>query len=154
VGGTGLRDTPHNRARVEARATIMTEEMAAGVFDYLHWFPKGNLAHLFQPALVPEPRPAMTIRAYAEQMWLPRKAPPLVRASLADTYRSALRRHILPALGDTSLADLTPAHLEDLCALRAPGDGSPAGWQARTGWRQDSRLPLGALRVPNGGEER
>jgi hypothetical protein len=36
--GTGLRDTPHNRARVEARATIMTEEMAAGAFDYLHWF--------------------------------------------------------------------------------------------------------------------
>jgi integrase len=59
----------------------------------------------------------MTIREYAEQMWLPRKVPPLVRASLTDTYRSALRRHILPALGDTSLADLTPAHLEDLRAL-------------------------------------
>jgi integrase len=115
--GTGLRDTPHNRARVAARATIMSEEMAAGTFDYVHWFPRGNLAHVFHPASAPEPRPVMTIRAYAEQMWLPRKVPPLVRASLADTYRSALRRHILPALGDTLLTDVTPARLEDLRAL-------------------------------------
>jgi integrase len=135
--GTALRDTPHNRARVDARATIMTEEIEAGTFDYLRWFPNGNLAHLFRPALgpVPEPPPIVTVRAYAEQTWLPRKVPPLVRASLADTYRSALRAHILPALGETTLADLTPMHLEDLKALmtRTVAKGGK-GLKMKTAW--------------------
>src|SRR5215470_975221 len=112
--GTGLRDTTRNRARVEVRALVMTEEMEAGTFDYLRWFPNGNLTHVFHPAPGPEPPPAVTVRAFAENTWLPRKVPPRVRASLADTYRSALRCHILPAFGDTPLRDLTPAHLEDL----------------------------------------
>src|SRR5262249_55515243 len=70
-----------------------------------------------RPPTPPAPRPPVTVCAYAEQIWLPRKVPPLVHASLADTYRSAPRAHILPAMGEVPLIDLTPAHLEDLRAL-------------------------------------
>jgi integrase len=52
----------------------------------------------------------------ADQTWLPRKLPPLVRATLADTYRSHLSRHIFPVFGDVPLPDVTPAALEDFRA--------------------------------------
>jgi hypothetical protein len=35
----------------------MTEEMEAGTFDYLRWFPNGNRAHELRPAPAPEPPP-------------------------------------------------------------------------------------------------
>ncbi len=47
--GTGLRDTPRNRKRVEARAVLINEEMEARAFDYLRWFPEGNKADQFKP---------------------------------------------------------------------------------------------------------
>src|SRR5213595_2517384 len=94
----------------------MSDEMAEGAFDYLRWFPKGNKAHLFRP-----PTPSLartpTVRGYADQTWLPRKVPPMVRATLADTYRCELRRHILPAFGDKPLDAVTPAALEDFRSL-------------------------------------
>ena len=47
--GTKLKDTPQNRKRLEARAQLMSEEIAAGTFDYLKWFPYGNKADQFTP---------------------------------------------------------------------------------------------------------
>jgi hypothetical protein len=77
--GTGLRDTPKNRARLERRAEVISEEIKAGSFDYLKWFKHGNKAHLFRPALPPTAVAPMPIAEWAEAVWLPRKVPPLVR---------------------------------------------------------------------------
>ena len=55
---------------------------------------------------------ALSVREYADERWLPRKVAPLVRATLADTYRSHLRRHILPAFGEKLLTGVTPPALE------------------------------------------
>src|SRR5437773_10612388 len=76
---TGLRDTPTNRKRLEARAHVIADEMAADGFDYLRWFPNGSkAAQLKMPA--PELSRVLMLQEYAEQTWLPRKVPPLVRA--------------------------------------------------------------------------
>ena len=71
--GTRLRDTPANRAKIEARACGISDEMKAGTFDYLRWFPHGNKAGHFLPASPAPPPP--TLRDYAEQRWLPQKVP-------------------------------------------------------------------------------
>ena len=77
--GTGLRDTPRNREKLEARARVITEEIAGGTFDYLRWFPDGNKAALHRPAGEgATPSEAPTVDAYAERTWLPRKVPPNV----------------------------------------------------------------------------
>lgn len=104
--GTGLRETPGNRAKLEARARVISDEMKAGTFDYLRWFPRGHLARHFAPL---EPSRVM-LHEYAET-WLARKEPPLVRAWLAKTYAKHLR-HILPAFRHMTLTDITPAALE------------------------------------------
>src|SRR5437870_1389365 len=89
--GTGLRDTPRNHEKVAARAAVIADEIDAGTFDYLRWFPNGNKARWFRPAPPPAPQEPPTVSEYAERTWLQRKVPPLVRATLADTYRSALK---------------------------------------------------------------
>jgi hypothetical protein len=114
--GTGLKDTPKNREKLERRAIAMSDEIVEGTFDYLRWFPKGNKAHLFRPA-APSAAPTPTLREYADQTWLPRKVAPMVRATLADTYRCELRRHILFVFGDKPLDAVTPATLEDFRSL-------------------------------------
>src|SRR5438093_8986400 len=114
--GTGLRDTPRNREKLEARARVITEEIAGGTFDYLRWFPDGNKAALHRPAggaAIPSEAP--TVDAYAERIWLPRKVPPMVRATLADTYAWALR-HIRRRFDGVRLDQVTPAALEDFRA--------------------------------------
>jgi hypothetical protein len=46
--GTKLKDTPANRLKVEARVRSIDQEIREGVFDYIRWFPMGNLASRFQ----------------------------------------------------------------------------------------------------------
>jgi integrase len=104
--GTGLRNTPGNRAKLEARARVISDEMKTGTFDYLRWFPRGHLAGQFGPV----ERSRVMLHEYADT-WLARKEPPLVRASLGKTYTKHLR-HILPAFRHMSLSDVTPAALE------------------------------------------
>jgi integrase len=108
--GTGLRDTPEDRARVEARARVISDEIEAGTFDYLRWFPHGNKTDLFRPKAS---TPPIAVRDYAEQMWLPQKTPGFVRKSRVRDYRSHLK-HILPLAGDVLLTDVTVALLERL----------------------------------------
>jgi integrase len=130
--GTGLADTAANRAKLERRAEAMRDEIESGTFDYLRWFPNGNGARFYRPAPPAEPRRIPTLREYAETTWLPRKVPPVVRASLAGTYRWAWRhvlryRPALPAvpLGDLPLDTLTVGMLEDfrLYLLRPEREG-------------------------------
>src|SRR6185436_4598972 len=45
--GTKLVDTPENRKLAEVKATIISQEMKDGTFDYLRHFPAGNKRHLF-----------------------------------------------------------------------------------------------------------
>lgn len=107
--GTRLRDTPANRAKIEARARVISDEMKAGAFDYLRWFPHGNKAHVLQPKA-----PAlstMTVREYAEQHWLPQKTPGFVRKSRTRDYRRHLV-HIARLAGDVLLSDVTVGLLE------------------------------------------
>ena len=42
--GTDWKDTAKNRTKAEGKAVEITEEIKAGTFSYLKWFPKGNKA--------------------------------------------------------------------------------------------------------------
>jgi integrase len=121
--GTSLPDTPKNREKLERRAQVISDEIKARRFDYLRWFPNGNKSHLFRPA---PPAPVVaprTIADWTETVWLLRKVPPLVRTSLADTYRKHLRNHLLPRFGSLHFGDVTVGALEDFRVhLVAPGD--------------------------------
>ena len=105
---TGLKDSPKNRAKLAARARVISDEIRAGTFDYLRWFPHGNIADRTRPR-APSP---LTIGEYAEQVWLPRNQPPLVREWCAWDYKKHLRKHILPAFQDVPFSEVTPAALE------------------------------------------
>src|SRR5437870_1061584 len=84
-----------------------------------------EMTALHRPTPPPAPTPGPTVQAYAEGTWLPRKVPPFVRATLADTYRSDLRCHVLPAFGDTCLSDITRSGLLDFRGrlTRSPREG-------------------------------
>ena len=121
---TGLRDTPRNRAKAEAKAKTISDEMAEGTFDYLRWFPDGSKAQLFRPA-PPRIHRVPTVTAYAEGTWLPRSVPPAVRASLKKTRWKHWRPHIKPAFGEKSFSGITTAALLNFRALltRSEQDG-------------------------------
>src|SRR4029453_7505760 len=105
--GTGLKETPKNRQRMEARATLITEEMEKETFDYLKWFPKGNRAEHFKP----KKEPPKTIGEYY-RVWILRKTPPGVRPGLERDYRDHFRLYILQKFENTVIEELTPALLE------------------------------------------
>lgn len=106
--GTGLKDTPRNRRRVEAKAELINDEIEKGTFDYLKWFPEGNRAELFKP----EKKKPQTVGDYY-RVWIESKKPPFVRAGQARDYRDHFRRYILPAFENVELPDVTPRSLLD-----------------------------------------
>src|SRR5262249_50859655 len=88
---TGCKATDRNRQALQKKADAMNALMAEGNFRYLQWFPEGTQRHRYAPP-EPAPTPATpTVRAYAEETWLPRMTPPAIRRSLEETYRSGLR---------------------------------------------------------------
>ena len=105
--GTGLRDTVENRRLVEAKAVLIGREIKKGTFDYLKWFPEGNMAEKFKP----KEEPPKTIGEYY-RMWIIRKTPPVIRLGLERDYKDHFRIYILPKFENTLIADLTPALLE------------------------------------------
>lgn len=123
---TGLKDTVPNRKKLEARARVISDEMAAGTFDYLRWFPQGSKAQELRSNSVP----AVTLGDYAESVWLPRKQPPLVRFSTARTYRMHLSNHILPVFAASTFAEVTLTALEDFRAALVGKQGK--GLTAKT----------------------
>src|SRR5262245_26613333 len=46
--GSTFKDTPANRKIMEAQATLIDRDIKAGTFDYLKWFPNGNVAKYFR----------------------------------------------------------------------------------------------------------
>jgi len=113
---TGLRATPRNRDKLERKARVMSDLLEEGRFDYLKWFPDGNLAKFYRPAPLPEPKRVPTVREYSER-WLLRMVPPAVRKSRAQSYRKGLGPHILPVFGDLRLDEVTRARLIDFRAM-------------------------------------
>ena len=98
--GTDWKHTPKNRTKAEGKAVEITEEIKAGTFNYLKWFPNGNKADEFKPKIdTPAPQ---TIRQYYTE-WISAKIPPLVKKSRARKYRSHFEVHILPFQGDVDL---------------------------------------------------
>src|SRR5262245_21032957 len=114
--GLGKRDTAKNRKRAEADAVRINADIEDGTFNYERWFPQGNKLHLFRPPPPLPVTPPILLREYAEQHWMPRKQPPLVRASLTRTYQSDLKCHVLPTFGDRIFAQVTVPALEDFRA--------------------------------------
>src|SRR5262249_11361319 len=111
--GTGLKDTPKHRQRMEARAVLINEEMEQGAFDYLKWFPEGNKAAQFrpEPERGGENKPVTVSEFFKE--WISRKKPPFVRLSLERDYKQAFSKNILPFMGDLDLNKVTIETLED-----------------------------------------
>ena len=98
--GTDWKDTPKNRTKAEGKAVEITEEIKAGTFNYLKWFPNGNKADDFRPKIDKPAR--QTIRQYYTE-WISAKIPPLVKKSRARKYRSHFEVHILPFQGNVDL---------------------------------------------------
>jgi len=112
--GKPARDNPTNRQRAEARAQLISEEMEAGNFNYLKWFPNGNRADEFKPkqnlpALESKP---LTVRKFYEE-WIEKKKPPFVRLSLQRDYQQNFKKNILPFMSDTELNAVTADTLEN-----------------------------------------
>jgi len=111
--GRPARDNTANRKRVEARAQLINEEMEAGTFDYLKWFPNGNKAHLFRPNEINPPAEAkpQTVKQRFDA-WIETKKPPFVRRSLERDYRQAFSKHVIPFMGDIELPAVAVETLE------------------------------------------
>ena len=111
--GSGLKDTLRNRKRLEARAELINEQMEAGTFDYLKWFPEGNKAEHFRPLPNTESTTGeKTIREYYTQ-WIETKKPPLVRKSRERDYRQYFNCYVLPSLADVKLEGIDARLLEN-----------------------------------------
>ena len=89
----------------------MSEEMKAGTFDYLRWFPDGNLADQFKPKDETANRP-QTVGEYF-RVWIESKKPPAVRKGLERDYREHFKRYILPQVETVSLKEVSPRKLLD-----------------------------------------
>lgn len=119
--GTKLKDSPENREKVEARARVIDQEMREGSFDYLKWFPFGNLASRYQK--VEEPGQIITARGFFRS-WTENDVAGTrsVSAKWRSNRKSYIRVHVLPTLGGMHLDQLKTRDLVELQAsLRTKG---------------------------------
>jgi integrase len=123
-GIRGLKDTPENRDFLQAKAKIISREIREGKFDYLRWFPQGNLAHLFKRDQAPSPS-QVTVENYFKT-WIAKQAD-RVRAHRVKDY-GAIKRHVLKTrisrtvFGKIPFGLLSVADLKELQAkLKAKG---------------------------------
>ena len=103
--GTDWRDTAKNRTKAEGDAVRITEEIKAGTFNYLKWFPEGNKAHEFRPKVEPEIIEP-TVGDYYKK-WIEGKKPPAVRKGQERDYKEHFRRYILPQFETVNLKELS-----------------------------------------------
>src|SRR3990170_250082 len=107
--GTDWNDTPKNRTKAEGKAVEITEEIKAGAFSYLKWFPNGNKADDFRPKSETDNKPH-TVGEYF-RVWIESKKPPAVRAGQERDYRAHFKRYILPRSENVTLKDVEPRKL-------------------------------------------
>jgi len=123
--GTKLVDTPENRAKAEARSRVIDQEMQDGVFDYLRWFPDGNLARRLSPTREPSPSRSITASGFfrrwgstgddaASAPSATEKQSRPVSKKWAINRASAIKAHVLDVLGNKHLDQLTSADLTRL----------------------------------------
>ena len=109
--GTKLKDTPQNRRRVEARAQAIEDEIRDGVFDYLRWFPTGNLAGRFLHDREPAVGRTATMRGFFHEWSRTDGSRHTVTPKWQRNRESYIRAHVLPILGSVRLDELTAKHL-------------------------------------------
>ena len=109
--GTALPDTRENRRLLQAKARVMDSEIRAGTFDYLKWFPNGNKAALFRPAIEEPPAPTNVTQFYVG--WIERQGPPRVKPTTVASYRYAFNK-VLPVLGSRSVASIRGSDIHEL----------------------------------------
>jgi hypothetical protein len=128
--GTKLENTPENRKLADAKATIISQEMEDGTFDYLRHFPAGNKRHLFI-RVEQETVSHETVEAYYHR-WIP-KQKGRVRPHRLKDYESQFTKHILPTridgvvFGRIPLSGLTTDHivkLQSALSAKSQDDGS------------------------------
>src|SRR5215472_7162951 len=111
--GTDWKNTEKNRIKAHGRALEISEQMKAGTFNYLKWFPNGNRAHEFRAKVdTPVESKPLTVREFYAS-WIEKKKPPFVRRSLEKAYRQHFTCYILPFMGDMKLDSVTVDTLED-----------------------------------------
>lgn len=94
--GTGLRDTPENRADLERLAKVISTEIRSGAFTadrYRFYFPGGTRLAALE---APESPRALTLRLYVEE-WIERNKPPVRRDSYTKDAAQHCKRYIFPA---------------------------------------------------------
>src|SRR5262249_18739152 len=112
--GTDWKDTEKNRVKAEGRALEISDEIKAGTFNYLKWFPNGNRVHEFRAKVDnPVETKPLTVKELYES-WIEKKKPPFVRRSLEVAYRQHFTCYILPFIGDMELNSVTLDTLDDL----------------------------------------
>ena len=112
--GTKLKDTAENRRKVEARARVIDQEIKDGVFDYLSWFPGGNLAARFLPEREAPVGRVVTLRGFFREWSTAEASRRTVTHKWQRNRESYIRAHVVPVLGGVRLDDLTSKHLVDL----------------------------------------
>lgn len=98
---TGPDGQPYTARSTQGRSLTFDTQGDAGAWLSLRH------SEILRGAWLPAPVKAapITVRTYAEQ-WLAQRD---LEATTRDHYAQLLRDHICPALGDTAVADLTPA---------------------------------------------
>ena len=111
--GTDWKATEKNLIKAHGRALEISEQMKAGTFNYLKWFPNGNRAHEFRAKVdTPVESKPLTVREFYAS-WIEKKKPPFVRRSLEKAYRQHFTCYILPFMGDLELNNVTVDTLDD-----------------------------------------
>jgi integrase len=112
--GTKLKATQDNRRKAEARARVIDQEIRDGTFDYLRWFPRGNLAARFLPERESAAGRIVTVRGFFYEWSAAEGSRRAVTAKWQRNRESYIRAHVVPAVGSVRLDELTPKHLVDL----------------------------------------
>lgn len=89
------------------------------------------LEKLRDQARVPQAGSAWTVEGWL-RYWLESIARPSIRDSSYQAYRTAVERHLIPAIGAHRLNKLTPEHLESVYRRMVQSGASPATAHQRT----------------------
>lgn len=121
-----LPDTRENRRRTEKRAGLIDAEIRAGAFNYLSWFPEGNRALEFKSATSsPTFSPInVTVEDYFD-FWIDKLALSRLGTNALGSYRSHLKKWVLPVIGRTPCTALTGTHVRHLQAFMKQKGCSP-----------------------------